>query len=175
LITSPHIAHRTELMAQIGARHGFAYAFPLLDRRVVEYAMSLPSELFVREGTRRQVFRDAMHGILPELVRQRPHKFPPFPGWLIEIADCREDLEARLTAYRSDARLAEVLDFDVLSALGAQCPSGAEARAYGNTPHPAAAATIAFVNAMALAGYLRQFEDSAEARPALQHLPAADR
>ena len=56
LMTSPHIAERAEDWAQTGARHGLAFVFPLLDRRVVEFALSLPSELFLRGGFRRRPF-----------------------------------------------------------------------------------------------------------------------
>ena len=65
LMTSPHIAERAEIWAQTGARHGLAFAFPLLDRRVVEFALSLPSEFFLRGGFRRRPFRDAMVDVLP--------------------------------------------------------------------------------------------------------------
>ncbi|MGB6492918.1 MAG: asparagine synthase-related protein, partial [Methylocella sp.] len=50
LMTSPHITERVEVWAQTGARHGLAFAFPLLDRRVVEFSLSLPSALFLRDG-----------------------------------------------------------------------------------------------------------------------------
>jgi asparagine synthase (glutamine-hydrolysing) len=56
----------------MGSLDGLAFAFPLLDRRVVEFALSLPSELFVRGGFRRRPFRDAMAGVLPESVLTAP-------------------------------------------------------------------------------------------------------
>jgi len=159
LINHTHIAHQAETLAQIGARHGLAFAFPMLDRRVVEFALSLPSELFVRGGVRRRVFRDAMRGILPEQVRTRPHKFPPFPGWLIDLADSREKLEDRLAEYRADPRLAGLIDFEVLDQLCSKFPTGAEARAYGDGAYPDSSDVVAFVKAMTLAAYLSCAED----------------
>ncbi|HEX4275648.1 MAG TPA: asparagine synthase-related protein [Bryobacteraceae bacterium] len=96
LITSPHIAWRLENWAAAGARHGLAYAFPLLDRRVVEFALSLPAELCLRDGTPRQPFRDAMEGILPEHIRTRPSKYAPFPGRLAALADAKPDILASI-------------------------------------------------------------------------------
>lgn len=43
LMTSPHVTERVEDWAQTGARHGLAFAFPLLDRRLVEFSLSLPT------------------------------------------------------------------------------------------------------------------------------------
>ena len=72
LSTGSHISERTEVWAQIGASHGLAFAFPLLDRRVVEFALSLPSELFVRDGYDRRPFRDAMVDVMDYLLGRNP-------------------------------------------------------------------------------------------------------
>ncbi len=110
LITSPLIAERAEVWAQIGARYGLAFAFPLLDRRVVEFALSLPSELFLREGFRRRVFRDAMAGILPERIRLRHHKYQPFPGVFIDLAEKNEELLARIDGYAQNPKICRLID-----------------------------------------------------------------
>jgi len=110
LIGSPHIAQRCENWAALGARHGLAFAFPMLDRRVVEFAVSLPSELFLREGRRRRLFRDAMRGILPEAIRLRPDKASPFPSIPLVLSEQREKLTARLDAATADATVRSLLD-----------------------------------------------------------------
>ena len=162
LITSAHIAHRAEAWAQIGARSGLAFAFPLLDRRVVEFALSLPSEFFLRDGVSRRVFRDAMQGILPERVRTRTHKFPPFPGWLVDIADSREAVHARLHNHETNPDIASVLDFDVLEGFATQCPSGDEARvdALGGETDIDAGKVVALIHALNLANYLTQHDNA---------------
>jgi len=164
LITSPHIAHRAENWAQIGARHGLAFAFPLLDRRVVEFALSLPSEFFLREGVRRRVFRDAMRGILPESIRTRADKRAPFPGWLIDIADSRDAVEARLQKYAADRDIAETLDFAVLRDFAAHCPSSEHARieAAGGDVEVEAGRVVALIQALSLANYLSQHDRPAK-------------
>lgn len=110
LLTSPHLADRAEVLAQTGARHGLAFAFPLLDRRVVEFAMSLPSELFLRAGFRRRLFRDAMADVLPAPVRLRHRKYAPFPGSLIELAESKDELLARIDAYENNQSVRRMIN-----------------------------------------------------------------
>jgi len=47
---------------------------PYLDHRFVEFALSLPSDLKIRNGYTKYVMRQAMKGILPEKVRTRVSK-----------------------------------------------------------------------------------------------------
>jgi asparagine synthase (glutamine-hydrolysing) len=110
LVTNPHIADRAEIWAEIGAGHGIAFAFPLLDRRVVELALSLPSELFVRDGFRRKPFRDAMAGALPDSVRLRHQKYQPFPGDVLDLAESKHDLLACIDAYSNNKIICRFID-----------------------------------------------------------------
>jgi asparagine synthase (glutamine-hydrolysing) len=110
LLTNPHVFERTEIWAQVGASHGIAFAFPLLDRRVVEFAASLPSEFFVRDGFRRRPFRDAMSGILPDRIRLRHQKYQPFPGRLLDLAESKDELLARIDAYSKNENICRLID-----------------------------------------------------------------
>jgi len=47
---------------------------PFLDYRLVEFICSLPSDMKVRDGTTKYIFREAMKGILPEEIRTRQDK-----------------------------------------------------------------------------------------------------
>ena len=114
LMTSPHIAERAEVWAQTGARYGLAFAFPLLDRRVVEFSLSLPSELFLRGGFRRRPFRDAMVDVLPERVRLRHQKYQPFPGWMLDVAESKNELLARIDAYEQNESVCRMIDLALL-------------------------------------------------------------
>ncbi|MBL6938496.1 MAG: hypothetical protein ISS15_02760 [Alphaproteobacteria bacterium] len=128
LINHPHIALRAEAWAQTGARHGLAYAFPLLDRRVVEFALSLPSELFLSGGFRRRPFRDAMQDVLPEKVRARHQKYVPFPGRFVDLTDARDDLLARITTLEADENVRGILDLGQLRTLVTRFPSPNDVR-----------------------------------------------
>lgn len=165
LITSPHIAERLEVWAQTGARHGLAFAFPLLDRRVVEFALSLPSDLFLRDGFRRRPFRDAMVGVLPDRVRLRNQKYTPFPGFPIEMADCKNELLARIEVYAKNNNVCRVVDLENLRQLVETFPSPERVREEMRTgENPAAAAAMVAVwQAVAGAEYLCQHGDCRDA------------
>lgn len=47
---------------------------PFLDHRLVEYAYGLPGNQKIREGRTKVVLRNAMQGVLPELIRNRLDK-----------------------------------------------------------------------------------------------------
>jgi asparagine synthase (glutamine-hydrolysing) len=75
LLEFGHLQFRMESWAAHGASLGLTYAFPLLDRRIVEFALSLPAPMFFRDGWKRWLYRTAMSGILPDVVRWNPQKF----------------------------------------------------------------------------------------------------
>jgi asparagine synthase (glutamine-hydrolysing) len=75
LLRFGHLHHRMEAWAAHGAALGLTYTFPLVDRRVMEFALSLPGRMFFRAGWKRWLYRTAMEGILPDHVRWNPIKF----------------------------------------------------------------------------------------------------
>jgi asparagine synthase (glutamine-hydrolysing) len=92
---------------------------PFLDRRVAEYALSLPPEFVYRNGTKKAILRDAVRGIVPDAVLDRKDKVgfePPQTAWLSDshwaarIGDLMLDSEAtsrgfyRTEEIRSDLR-----------------------------------------------------------------------
>lgn len=57
---------------------------PILDYRIVEFAMSIPWYYKVKDGFAKKVFRDAFKEILPEKIHQRKSKIgfgTPFNSW----------------------------------------------------------------------------------------------
>lgn len=156
LIGSPHIAQRCENWAALGARHGVAFAFPMLDRRVVEYALSLPSDLFLRDGWKRRVFRDAMQGVLPDMIRKRHAKATPFPALPLIMAEQKEKLAARIEDVAVNDTVRALLDIDELRAQVAALPDPAKikARLSGNPAPSADAAALRQV--LRLAAYVAQ-------------------
>lgn len=68
---------RMSMLASIEAR------VPLLDHKLVEFAMSLPVEWKLRDGTGKWIFREAIRGLVPDLVlSKRKQGFGvPLPLW----------------------------------------------------------------------------------------------
>jgi asparagine synthase (glutamine-hydrolysing) len=77
LIKKGHLTYRIENWAAMGAMHGIQYAYPMLDRRIIEFALGLPPEMFMQNGWGRWLFRKSLQGILPNSVRWRKNKKDP--------------------------------------------------------------------------------------------------
>ncbi len=72
------------LVDRTSMAHGLEVRDPLLDRALVEFALSLPDELLVRPGHTKILFRRAIEDWLPREILNRPkYGFsPPFKDWV---------------------------------------------------------------------------------------------
>ena len=158
LITSPHIAERAEIWAQTGARHGLAFTFPLLDRRVVEFSLSLPSDMYLNDGYRRRPFREAMKDVLPALVRLRHQKYLPFPSRMLDIAEGKDGFLESVAAYEKNESVRALIDLEHLRRQIHSFPSTEVVRdeLRGNDSPKDGALMLAAVQTLAAAEYLAQ-------------------
>ena len=103
LLTHGFFSRRVEEWAASGARHGLEYRHPLLDRRVLELALSLPPEQFRRGPTTRYLMRHAfdLKAVLPSDVCWNESKSDParldalFAAWLEALPSIRQRLAVR--------------------------------------------------------------------------------
>ena len=64
-----HLVSRIENWSASGAAHGIEYRYPLLDKRIVEFCLGVPDELYLpAKGQARYLFRSAVSDRLPESV-----------------------------------------------------------------------------------------------------------
>ncbi|MDO5499584.1 MAG: asparagine synthase-related protein [Propionibacteriaceae bacterium] len=75
LLRFGHLPARAESWTAHGASLGLTYTFPLLDRRILDFALSLPGRMFFRDGWKRWLYRTAMAGVLPDRIRWNPSKY----------------------------------------------------------------------------------------------------
>jgi asparagine synthase (glutamine-hydrolysing) len=122
LLSGHGLTRRAEHWAILAARHGMSVSFPMLDRRLVEFALSLPSTLFVREGWSRRVFRDAMAGILPEPLRWKRTKLDLVVEDPVHVAAQRLPLTERLALWRQHDAITDLFDLDAVAARLASLP-----------------------------------------------------
>jgi asparagine synthase (glutamine-hydrolysing) len=65
--------------------HSREVRLPYLDRRVAEFALSLPPSFLCRDGVTKRILRDAVRGLVPDPVLARRDKVafdPPEARWL---------------------------------------------------------------------------------------------
>ncbi|MBN2862791.1 MAG: asparagine synthase, partial [Bacteroidales bacterium] len=63
------------------AHYGIEITYPMADRRLIEFLLSLPVEHFMADGMKRGLIRKSMEGILPEKIRLRKGKITYSPGY----------------------------------------------------------------------------------------------
>jgi asparagine synthase (glutamine-hydrolysing) len=102
-LTGGALQCRMEAWAAHGVAMGITYTFPLLDRRILEFALSIPDHLYFRSGWKRWLYRTAMEGVLPDRVRWNPDKFDDAANESARLvgAEARELLREKLRG-RSD-------------------------------------------------------------------------
>jgi asparagine synthase (glutamine-hydrolysing) len=69
-----HLTRRLEDWTANGARHRIVYRYPLLDRRIVEFALGIPEETFYRTSQTRVLMRTACADLLPPRLLNRQPK-----------------------------------------------------------------------------------------------------
>lgn len=96
LLQNGHLADRIESWAASGAQHQIVYRYPLLDRRLLEFALGLPPEQYRRGRWNRWFMRNALAQILPTEVCWHPSKADPIrvqtvldaiPDALVQVAN----------------------------------------------------------------------------------------
>lgn len=74
ILEEAYSTHARELEDQLAALRGVELRKPLYTARMVDFAFATPGSLRLRGHTNRFLHRQAMRGLLPELVRTRPGK-----------------------------------------------------------------------------------------------------
>jgi len=112
-----------EMREQFEARFSIESRSPLLDRRLVEFLIAVPEDQRWRGANPKFILRQAMRGILPEVVRTRQGKagFTPVVDWELRhrFAD-----EVGLLFQTSVLVANEIIDRDALINLFSQYRNG---------------------------------------------------
>ncbi len=90
-----HLQSRIDSWSASSFVNRLEYRYPLLDKRIIEFALGVPAELFVHNGRGRYLFRSAIQGLLPEKVlwsnsKQEPHRVNRLLS-LLSVA-CKEEI-----------------------------------------------------------------------------------
>ena len=74
LLYNYHISGRTEIWDLLGSKVGIDYRYPLLDKRIVEFVLTIPSKVLANLPSSRPLIREISKGFLPEKVRMHQSK-----------------------------------------------------------------------------------------------------
>ena len=77
MLSFNHLQHRCECWHVMGFCRGVEYRYPLLDRRIIEFMLRVPSHLLCQTGLFRPLLRELGEWILPDEVRFNKSKNDP--------------------------------------------------------------------------------------------------
>jgi asparagine synthase (glutamine-hydrolysing) len=110
-----HLQERCETWTVMGYRKGIEYRYPLLDKRIIEYMLKVPTELLCQTDSFRPLLREICKGILPEEVRLNTDKSDPvYWLWMHELfRNSALHLMDEVSSWKTNADL-HFIDFNLL-------------------------------------------------------------
>lgn len=78
LLHNYHLPERMDSWAFYGERYGIEYKYPLLDKELLEFWFTVPVKHTYQKMVSRYLYREAMNGILPDMIRLRSDKSEAF-------------------------------------------------------------------------------------------------
>jgi asparagine synthase (glutamine-hydrolysing) len=111
-----HLQERCESWYEMGFRKGLEYRYPLLDRRIIEYMIKVPSVLLCTAGQSRPILRELGKGILHDDVRLGSSKSDPvYWSFMKDLyREASHSFMEEIPLWRENHDL-EFIDFDLLA------------------------------------------------------------
>ncbi len=86
------------------------FRYPLLDKRLLEFSLSVPLDLKIRDGYTRYLIRAGLNGIIPPAIQWRTSKTPYSPDYIRRYQAQTGRVKQMLSDIRSNDPLREILD-----------------------------------------------------------------
>ena len=111
-----HLQERCEYWTVNGYRNGIEYRYPLLDRRIIEFMLRLPSELLCEPGLYRPLLRIIDEDLLPDEIRNHTGKDDPVYWTYLQhlYSETAGRLPDEIDAWKLNPGL-HFVDFDLLA------------------------------------------------------------
>ncbi|WP_173012798.1 asparagine synthase-related protein [Niveispirillum sp. SYP-B3756] len=94
--------------------HGMSLRTPFADRRIVDFALSVPASQYLRRGRTRWLMRRMLAGRLPEAI-VNDHRFgDDFSSFPIRAETWRESMRAALPGLQSSASARRIFDLEAM-------------------------------------------------------------
>src|SRR6056297_1513896 len=119
-ITHPHVAQRLEYSSLAAKQFGLEYRYPLLDKDLIEFYLSIPPRLKAQNGVLRYAIRQAMAGYLPDEIRWRNDKSgATIPTvFLRTLKDKGKTMEI-ITRTKTNPKITQYIDMNKFEKWGA--------------------------------------------------------
>ncbi len=108
---------RLDNVAYHGAKNGVRYMIPFVDHRVIDFAVSIPRRLYLKNGINRYIYREAFRDILPDSLYNMRYKDTASQRNYNPEKDIRNDFVASINdiVSRLDREFwKEYLDFNAI-------------------------------------------------------------
>ena len=101
-----------------GATHGLEFTQPFHDKRVVEFGLAIPEELYVKNGKTRYLARAALKDLYPPEYQDRPPGNDDFgPDFLVMAKRAEPRVLAEIERMEKAGRLSRYFDFPRMRAM----------------------------------------------------------
>jgi len=118
VIESSHVLYRLEDSAIGAASYGVDYRYPLLDVRLLQFCLALPSHMKINKGIKRNMIRQATQGILPDKIRLRDDKSrATVPTSRLRVMHDQKLINHYLTAIKNNKLLCQYVDSAMIEQL----------------------------------------------------------
>lgn len=112
-ITHQHVSQRLEYSSLAAKQYGIEYRYPLLDKDLVEFYLSMPPRLKARNGILRYTIRKAMDGYLPKEIQWRNDKSgATIPTVYMRALQDKDKIERIIKRARSNPRINQYIDME---------------------------------------------------------------
>jgi len=112
-ITHPHVSQRLEYCALAARKHGIEYRYPFLDKRLVEFYLSIPPRLKAQNGIKRYAIRKAIEGLLPKEIQWRNDKSgATIPTVFMRTLKDKDEIFGIIQQAKSNKRITKYIDLD---------------------------------------------------------------
>ena len=125
---------------------------PALDRRVVDFCLSIPLEQYLLKGQTRSLIRRAMSGVLPEPVRMNQRAVIQGASWHLHFDQEKPDIQAETRKLNHSETARRVLNCSMLETLASEWPRD------WSDPGTVATYRLRFLRGLAVGRFLRWFE-----------------
>jgi len=121
-------AFAAEFYGWVRAVYGIEGRWPLADTRVIEFCLSVPTEVFFSDGQPRALARQLLSaaGISPSITQRRT-RGRMCPEWFARVGRRRNSMLQDAAALREVPLAAKLIDFDKVDRIFASWPSDASA------------------------------------------------